>query len=593
MIQGMPPKKNTSKSQNPTPLPPALAQAVQASRAALSRGDLAGADRLLASVKARVPAHPDVLATSVDVAMARGDADGALAPATMARDLGHEGSHARLARVLVAMGSIDDAIGVLTPEAERSIQGAHDLLMLQLHTDRLVEAIATTRHMLDLDPANIAAMHARASATLKLGRAEEALGHIREAVDADPNSVPLAQLHAFITNYVPSMTPKDVRDAHTRFGTLLAQGQPPMRPAHPRPDTPRRLGFLSADFFEHSVSYFLLPLLEGLDKDRFDIVLLSITRRHDATTLRFRELATEWVDLSRLPTEQALSMIHAARIDVLVDISGLTAGSRPDLLAQAPAHHCLSYLGYPASTGISRVHARIGDSITDPPGTDDRVLRLDPCFLTYQPPRNIPIARRERAPGDGITFGSFNALAKTNDEVLAVWARVLNAVPNSRLVLKNPGLRQASCRVDVSNRLIRAGLDPSRVDLLPPAPTVREHLDTYSRIDIALDTFPYAGTTTTCEALLMGVPVITLAGDRHAGRVGASIGADEPGRIFVTHSPDTVVHCVTRILSGERLVLHRDQPTHSSNAQTQHPSHVHYATTWIEQVRHSWLDDPA
>lgn len=523
MIRGMPTKKTNSKTQRPMPLPPALAQGLHAARVALARGDHAGADRHLALVKGRVPAHPEVLAMGVDVAMARGDAAAALAPATMARDLGHEGSHARLARVLVAMGSIDDAIGVLTPEAERSIQGAHDLLTLQLHTDRLVEAIATAQHMLERDPANIAAMHARASASLKLGRVDEALIHIGEAVDLDPDSVPLAQLHAFVTNYVPSLSPGDRRDAHSRFGTLLTRGQPPMRLAHPRPDAPRRLGFLSADFFEHSVSYFLLPLLEGLDKDRFDIVLLSITRKHDETTARFHELATEWHDLSRLSTEQSLSLIHAARVDVLFDISGLTAGSRPDLLAQAPAHLCLSYLGYPSSTGIPRVRARIGDSITDPAGTDDAVWRLDPCFLTYQPPKDTPTPRRDRSPGDGVVFGSFNALAKTNDEVLAVWAKVLEAVPNSRLVLKNPGLRQALCRDDVSKRLVRAGLDPSRVDLLPPAPTVREHLEAYSKIDIALDTFPYAGTTTTCEALLMGVPVVTLAGDRHAGRVGASL----------------------------------------------------------------------
>ncbi len=522
----------------PTPLPPAMATALDAARQALGAGDLAGAARHLALVQSRVPAHPDVLALAIDIAMARGDSSEALAPATMARGLGHAGSHARLARVLVSLGKVDDAIDVLTPEARRSIQGAYDLLTLLLHTDRLVEAIATSTHMLELDSSNIAAAHARASATLKLGRVEEALTLIREAVDRAPESVPLAQLHAFVTNYVPSMTPKDVRDAHARFGTLLTQGRPPMRPAHPRPAEPRRIGFLSADFFEHSVSYFLLPLLEGLDRDRFDIVLLSLTRKHDETTARFRELATEWHDLSRLSTEQALSLIHAARIDVLVDISGLTAGSRPDLLAQAPAHLCLSYLGYPSFTGIQRVHARIGDSITDPPGTEDRVLRLDPCFLSYTPPRDVPTPRRDHAPGGGVVFGSFNALAKTSNDVLATWARIIQAVPDSRLVLKNPGLRHASCREDVSRRIALTGLDPARVELLPPAPTVREHLDTYSRIDIALDTFPYAGTTTTCEALLMGVPVVALAGDRHASRVGVSLLSRAGRRDLVASSRD-------------------------------------------------------
>jgi predicted O-linked N-acetylglucosamine transferase (SPINDLY family) len=194
-----------------------------------------------------------------------------------------------------------------------------------------------------------------------------------------------------------------------------------------------------------------------------------------------------------------------------------------------PAPLQVTYCGYPDTTGLSRVDGRVVDSLTDPPGRADelateRLMRLDPCFLCYQPPEDAPAVEAGPAGrGEAVTFGSFNALKKTTDFTLRMWARVMAGAPGSRLVVKNVSLRAEPVLADVRERMKRAGLDLSRVELIPGTATIREHLAFYSRVDIGLDTFPYHGTTTTCEALWMGVPVVTLVGDRHVSRVGLSL----------------------------------------------------------------------
>src|SRR5690606_27108078 len=185
-----------------------------------------------------------------------------------------------------------------------------------------------------------------------------------------------------------------------------------------------------------------------------------------------------------------------------------------------------SLIGYPNTTGVAAIDYRFTDTFADPPGADDRhaerLIRLDPCFLCYDPPRDAPDPAHEPN-GDTITFASFNAAMKINDPLIALWSRLLAEVPAARLLLKAFDFRDAALRDAIRARFAAAGADPARIEILPPIADSGGHLALYRRVDIALDTFPYHGTTTTCEALYMGVPVVTLAGRTHAARVGVSL----------------------------------------------------------------------
>jgi predicted O-linked N-acetylglucosamine transferase (SPINDLY family) len=223
------------------------------------------------------------------------------------------------------------------------------------------------------------------------------------------------------------------------------------------------------------------------------------------------------------------SAIRDDAIDILVELSGHTKGQRLQALVRRPAPVQVTYLGYPNTTGLPQIDFRITDSRADPPGESDRLhverlIRLPECFLCYTPPETPTEVHASPVARNGyITFGSFNNCAKISATTIALWARVLSALPNSKLLIKSWGLLDPGLRLLLVERFREAGIPAGRIQVAPPTASHREHMDNYSEVDIALDTFPYHGTTTTLDALWMGVPVVTLAGDRHLSRVGVSI----------------------------------------------------------------------
>jgi predicted O-linked N-acetylglucosamine transferase (SPINDLY family) len=294
---------------------------------------------------------------------------------------------------------------------------------------------------------------------------------------------------------------------------------------------PRRLriGYLSPDFRKHVVMTFMAPALERHDRDQFEVFCFHTHRDKDAVTERLRSQVEHWSDCGGLTDDAIADRIRADRIDILVDLAGHTSGHRIGVLAMKPAPIQVTYLGYPNTTGLPTVDYRITDDLADPPGRADelsveRLLRLPRPFLCYRPeaktpdPGPPPVLSRGHA-----TFGCFNNTLKLSDSFLDLAARVVNAVPGSRLVLKSGGLELHSVGGRVRQRFAAAGVAPDRLELRGWTAAVEDHLGAYGEIDVALDSFPYNGTTTTCEALWMGVPVVTLRGDRHAARVGASL----------------------------------------------------------------------
>jgi len=373
--------------------------------------------------------------------------------------------------------------------------------------------------------------HNYARLLLELGRGPAALEQVEIALHESPHHADLLRFAAMASHYSDQLSPQEVFERHTRAGALIdrVEPMPPLEPDERLVGGARRIriGFVSADFRSHSVASFIEPLLRGIDRTKFETSLWWNGDKTDDITARLRATSDGWNDIVKVSDVQAARMVREKGIDVLCDLAAFTTGGRPGLFALRPARLHVSMIGYPGTTGSTRMDARIVDAITDPieSGADayasEKLIRLPGCFLCYQPPSHaIEVRAREPEP---IVFGSFNNAAKISASTGRLWQRVLEAVPGSRLFMKVKGVGtsvgEAFCREGLS----ALGIDVSRVDLAPYTATVPEHLATYHRVDIALDTFPYHGTTTTCEALWMGVPVISRVGGVHAARVGASL----------------------------------------------------------------------
>ncbi len=314
---------------------------------------------------------------------------------------------------------------------------------------------------------------------------------------------------------------------------------------------------MSADFRRHSVAFFLEPLLVHRDRARVEVTLYSQTRQLDEVSQRLLALVENWRDLTPLDDDQAAALVRADEIDVLVDLSGHTNGNRLGVFARRPAPVQLTYLGYPNSTGLETIDFRVTDADSDPAGPSEplhteRLLRIEPGFLCYGPPPDAPApAPAPSTTGRPPTFGSFNALSKVSASTLALWSTLLRETPESRLLLKHGYLSHPQSRAAFAARLRAHGLPTERVELVGFDADLHAHLEAYRHVDVALDTSPYHGTTTTCDALFMGVPVVTLAGAAHVSRVGVSLlrraGLDD----LVAESPDEYVRIARDVLRDE------------------------------------------
>ncbi|MBL8962869.1 MAG: tetratricopeptide repeat protein [Phycisphaeraceae bacterium] len=375
---------------------------------------------------------------------------------------------------------------------------------------------------------------------LSCGQADEAVAFSGKALERRPDDSVLASWRAFALNYLPDPDPAQVRSAHEQYGRLVETAHPP-RPQSPprepaRPGGSLRVGLVSPDFRTHSVAYFVEPLLRHLDRDRVEVTCYSTSKTQDQTTRRLKDLAAHWRPCAGLADAALADRIRSDRIDILFDLAGHTSDNSLPVFAMRPAPIQATWCGYPATTGLTAIDWRLVDSITDPAGSEshcvEKIMRMDPCFLCYQPPDASPPVGPSPAEAAGhVTFGSFNTLLKLNTRVVETWARILRETPGSKLMLKATQLADSRVRGWTVDRFAAAGIDPARIDVLEATASQHDHLALYHRMDIALDPFPYAGTTTTCEAMWMGVPVVTLAGRSHAGRVGLSllsaVGMDE------------------------------------------------------------------
>lgn len=311
---------------------------------------------------------------------------------------------------------------------------------------------------------------------------------------------------------------------HRIAGTLTKGGGGRRGPSGARV----RVGYVSGCYREHSILWFLLPILEAQDRERYEVFLYATSGQRDAWTEVVAGRAEHWRDVSGMNNEQAARAIRADAIDVLVDLDGHFGGNRIGVFRQRPAPIAVSYLGYPCTTGLGEMDYRISDGIADPMEErgryhSERLERLEGGFLCFGPPKGDVWVDCKRTGGGKVVYGCFGSLPKITNGTLRSWRQILDGVPGAVVHLKAEGLLDAETRRIFSKRLARAELGEGEVVMLEFEALRRKHLERYRSVDVALDTFPYNGTTTTCEALWMGVPVVTRRGRTHHSRVGASV----------------------------------------------------------------------
>ena len=441
-------------------------------------------------------------------------------------------AHYNLGNALRDQGKPDEAVACygraleLRPDFGQAQANLGNVLNAQ---GKLAEAVACCRHALERKPDDADAYNNLGCALKDQGKLEEAVACYRRAVELKPG---LAVAHSnllFTLQYLTGVTPAALAEAHADFDRRHAA---PLRPSgsHAKlraTDVPSRqgrlrLGFVSRDLGRHPIGNFLVRVLENLDKEHFETICYSDRLLKDDLTRRLQSAAAGWRDVIGLSDQQLAEQIRGDGIDILFDLAGHTALNRLLVFARKPAPVQVTWAGYVGTTGLRAMDYILADRYEIPPGAEadycERVLRMPDGYICYDAPACAPpVAPLPALDRGWVTFGCFNNPAKITLQVIEVWAKILRRLPRARLVLKFKGWNDSSVSQGLTEFFASHGIRADRLELLGASPHA-ELLAEYCRIDLALDPFPYSGGLTTCEALWMGVPVVTCPGETFAGR---------------------------------------------------------------------------
>ncbi|MCX7180846.1 MAG: tetratricopeptide repeat protein, partial [Proteobacteria bacterium] len=498
------------------------------------------------------PDYPEAMNNLGIILSGRGDLDSAeaLYRNLLAKQIDHFEAHINLGNILTELARRNEALYhnrraiELRPDSGLAKERMGPLLR---DLGRISEALDLLQEAIKLDPNSAVVWNDLGACHISRGDIAEADAAFQEALRQDPELL-AAWVNLMLVSNWRSRDREGVFALHRSFGMHMTELTAANRfTRHANVVTPERrlrVGFVSGDFRRHSVSYFIRAPLSRLDRSRIEAWAYYSHVREDDRTQELKPLFEEWRSIYGMSDNEAAAMIRRDGIDILIDLTGHTGHSRLGLFALKPAPVQASWIGYPNTTGLPAIDYRITDEFADPSGTSEiyhteTLIRLPDSFLCYSPLREAPdVAPPPSIERGKISFGSFNTRVKIGDETLGLWRQVLEAVPDSALVIKSAvGLSEQSDRDNLLEKIRLAGIDTARVTIHSAPDALDDHLALYSSVDICLDTFPYHGTTTTCEALWMGVPVVTLAGDAHVSRVGVSLLSNVGLQEFIAHTP--------------------------------------------------------
>jgi predicted O-linked N-acetylglucosamine transferase (SPINDLY family) len=459
-------------------------------------------------------------------------------------------AHNNLGVALEAFGRLDDAV-VAHGEALRLRPGYaechNNLANVLLKRGPVSAAVAEYQRAIALKADYPEAYCNLAGAYCELGEVDRAIACQRRVIEMRPNwPNPHSDL-LFTLHYDAACTPEVLYAEHVRWAERHAKplyAEIQLHRNDRAPDRRIRIGYLSPNFRNHPVTRFLEPILQSYDASAFEIFCYSDVAEPDAVTQRLRAGAHVWRDVLGLRDNDLAELIRKDGIDILVDLTGHMAAHRLLVFARKPAPVQVTYLGYPDTTGLATIDYRITDSIHDPPGLTDRyhmerLLRLDPCCWCFQPDElGMEVGPLPSLSAGRVTFAALNRLAKSTPQMMATWATILRSIPGSMLkVLVGP---QSTGDTQLYDLFERHGLPKDRLVLVGRC-NRKQYLEQFRSTDIALDTYPYNGHTTTCDALWMGVPVVSLAGSTHVSRAGLSVLSTVGLEDLVATTPDAYV----------------------------------------------------
>ena len=449
-------------------------------------------------------------------------------------------AHNNLGTVYKVSNQLDKAEKVFGLCLEKEAENKHALLQMadiKRLKQHFREAIDLYDQAIELYPEDPVYLNNLGVIYQNLGLLDKSMDYFRRAFKSDPDKKAAYNNFLLSLNYLHTygdekMTPETLFREHEKWGKTK-EFTPNAGPQHftraRGRDKKIKLAYLSQDFWRHSVSYFFEPVIESHDKEHFEIYCYADIFKPDQVTERIQSHADVWRNINGWSSQAIAEQIRRDQIDILVELGGHTAPNLLQVCTDKPAPVQVTWIGYPATTGLAAMDYRFTDETADPPGEADnwhteRLVRLPECFLCYRPIDDAPpIMPYLSKNWQGITFASFNKITKISDKTAELWAAILNRLPDARLFLKSKGLDDPETKKRYLDLFEEHGISKNRILLKSWYPSIHASLDAYNTVDIALDTFPYNGTTTTCEAFWMGVPVITLCGDRHAARVSASL----------------------------------------------------------------------
>jgi predicted O-linked N-acetylglucosamine transferase (SPINDLY family) len=512
-------------------------------------GLLAEAVKTLRRALMLAPDRPEIHNNYGNVLQRTGDLSGAMAcyHAALKRRPDYAQAWANLGIALHESGDAQAAIGcfdtVLAAHPEDGASWSHRGVALAA-LGRLAEAEQSHRRAVQASPERADGYNNFAILLKDLGRLDEAREHYAKAMQYAPGDAAIHSNALMCLCYDETIEAPALVAAHRGWATRHA-------PARAAPDFsdygdsgPLRIGYVSPDFRAHSVAYFLDSVFRRHDPARVSVHCYADVSAPDAMTARLRKSAAHWHDSYGMSDAALAEQIRADRIQVLVDLAGHTANNRLAVFGRRVAPVQVTWLGYGATTGLPQMDYRVTDARIDPPGAGDawwteQLYRLPGGSLCYAPPDDCPLAVAAE-PGP-VTFGSFNNYSKINPSVVALWARVLCAVDGSRLLLKARQLADVATGERLRRQFERQAIDPTRIEFAARTQSYDDHMACYGRVDVALDCFPYNGVTTTCEALWMGCPVVTLDGEWSIARYGTSLLHAADCAQWVAQDPDEFV----------------------------------------------------
>jgi predicted O-linked N-acetylglucosamine transferase (SPINDLY family) len=434
------------------------------------------------------------------------------------------------------------------------------------------------------------------------GRLDEAIERYRQALQYEPRHTAAHSNLLLTLQYRNGVTLEELATAHEEYQQRHAAPLRSQWRDHPQdrtPDRPLRLGFLSPDFRCHPVAYFLIRVLEHLDPAGYAKFCYYDRRTQDRLTARFAAAATTWRNVTEQTDEQIAEQIRADQIDILFDLTGHTAFNRLLVFARRPAPIQITWIGYEGTTGLEAIDYILADRYTIPEGTEhfyrEKVLRMPAGYVCYDPPADAPpVGPLPAARTGSIQFASFNNLAKITRQTVEAWSAVLQRVPGSRLTLQYHGLGDEGVRRRYLEMFAAAGVAADRLNLSPPT-DYAAYLASYNDVDVALDPFPFGGGITTCDALWMGVPVISLPGETVASRHSMSHLCNVGMTETVARDRDQYIELAVGLASDlPRLAAIRAglRERMAASRLCDGPQFATDLTRLLREVWHAWCDTP-